>query len=316
MRNWLHKARGLMFFAPDGGESGGGSSGAASGGKPTVDVEKLFEGIPLDELDDKTKQILVTAKKTIGEGFATLQKSTNDEVANIQKQARDFQSAKDKLQQQLDVLTGGDNNKAKDDVYLKAAENVLRQQRYTEDQIKQHAPVFAEMLKQNNQILKKELGQDLGPMAQTVALNDAKGAFEEAQQKDTLGVLAIPEVAEKVWKATQDHVKKGNQAYPEFVLGLAKIQYMDYAAEQKAAGKEIPALFNGSAPTNMNTGGFTFPNAGRVSGGSRPLGEAPKDANTPRTTMNPDTEAAVASTFKTLGKETGVYPDKFKPATK
>lgn len=315
MLKWFINGRGLMkMLAPDGGESGGGG-GAQSGGKPAVDVEKLFADLPLDELDDKTKQTLTTIKKSIGDGFATLQTQTQAELENIRKQARDFQSQKDKLQEQLDIVTGGKQPK-KDD-YLAAAENVLRGQRYSEDQIKQHAPVFAELLKSHTQIVKRELGRDLGPMAQDVALGVARSSFQEAQQVDDTGIMQIPEVAEKVWKQLQDHVSKGGAANPDFVINLAKIEYVNHGKELRAKGEKLPELFQSNgATTTVTQPAFSFPGSRGVAAGSRPLGETPKTGNEPKTQLNPDTDAALAVTFRAMGRDTNVFPQKYKPATK
>jgi hypothetical protein len=171
------------------------------------------------------------------------------------------------------------------------------------------------MLKSHTQILKKELGRDLGPMANSVALTGAKDAFEEAQQRDDMGLLQIPEVAEQVWKQTQDHVTKGGIANSDFVLSLGKIQYFNHIQKLKADGKELPELFKSNgAPSSVNP--FSFPGAARVGAGSKPLGEQPRSGNEPKTTLNADTEAALATTFKALGRDTSVYPEKYKPAKK
>ena len=306
MLDWFIKARGVKYLKPDGGESGGGSSGtSASGGAQKIDLEAIFKEIPLDELDDKTKQTLLKAK----EGIATLQKSHATEVESITKQARDFQGQKDRLQQQLETLTGGRREPNQDD-YYKVAEDVLKKQGYSAEDIKRFAPVFAETFKSQSEILKKQLGKDLGAMAQSVAVQGAKSAFEEAQETDTTGVMAVPEVAEKVWNATKEHVSKGGVANSAFVLNLAKIAYVDHAESLRKAGKEVPELFK---TNGVNNSTFSFPGAGRSSGAARPLGETPRDPQAPKTVLNEDTEAAVAATFKKLGQDTGVYPKAYKP---
>lgn len=309
MRDWISKGRGLLrFYGPsDDGKSGGGGANGGSSGVGAGDDP--FKDIPLDELDEATRTAITKGRAQI----ATLQ-SLPTELEATKKQLRDFQSKADQMQAQLKKLTGGD--KPVQDDYLQAAKDVLKQQGYDDKNIDQLAPVFANLLKSNNQILKKELGADLRPMAGAVISQESRAAFETAQEADDQGILGIPEVAEQVWQQVQERSKQGQPSNDVFILNLAKIAYVDHVAALRKEGKELPAL-QPTMPTtpNVNTGSFTYPGA-RASASARPVAQPADNGTKAKSTLNADTEAALAATFKELGRETKVFPKQFTPAAK
>lgn len=328
MLNWIHNGRGvfkiLRFLAPDGGGNSGGGSGDSSNAG-TVDVDLLFKDIPFDELDSKTQQALKATQDKLKTSFANLQKQSVDSpenknrIANLEKQARDFQSSTDQLKDQLKVLLGGSpSGTPTEDEYLKSAQDVLRKSGFSEDEVKKNAPVYVNLLKSQLSIFKTELGRDIRPMAASVIMGEAQTAFESALDSDASGRLAIPEVAQTVWEKVQERAKQGGQVTSDLVINLGKIAYADHADKLRGEGKDVPIPAPRSSSTaSMNTGGFTFPGAGRVGSGMSPVVRH-SDQNTAKTTMNADTEAAVEVTFKNLYRDTGVAPkhlkSKFEPA--
>ena len=84
---------------------------------------------------------------------------------------------------------------------------------------------------------------------------------------------------------------------------------MDHAEEMRKAGNPVPELVGRIIPAaggkDMNTG-FSYPGANTSA--TRSIVRAPSDPNAPRTSLNPETDAALASTFKEMGRVEGVYP--------
>lgn len=321
MLDLIHKARRMFFFdAEGGGKSGGGGSGGGSSTTETVDVEKLFEGIPFDELDDKTQKQLEGLRSTLKTSIATLQSKSIDDPKNaeaiegIKKQARDFQSQKDILQSQLDKITGG--KKPEEDDYLEAARNTLKRAGIPDADVEKQAPLYAQLLKDSLVVFKKDLGKDLGPVIGTVVMQQSTSAFEMAQQMDEDGLMAVPEVAELVWGQVKGRAESGQPSTPELVLNLAKIAFVDHNTELRKKGEPAVELQRSKSPdpASMNTG-FSYPGAGR-GGAGRPIVTAAPDANAPKTRMNPETEAAVAATFQHMGRESGIFPPGFEPKAK
>lgn len=319
MRYLTHKGRGafLTFLAPDDGGRSGNNSGSSSN-VGTVDVETLFKDIPFDELDNKTQQAITKARDTLKAEFATLQKKSIDDpeqkqkVDQLQRDLQKFQSERDQALDKLTKLTGSSGKEPTEDEYLTVAQTTLRKSGFSEEDVKKQAPIYAEMLKGQLQVFRKELGKDFGPVVGTVLAQEARSAFEEAQERDSSGMLGVPEVAEKVWQQILGRVKVGQPSNSDLVLNLAKIAWMDHTTELRNKGEEIPALRTSpkSDKTEMNTG-FSFPGATRTA--TQPTARVTDNSNKPRHEMNADTEAAVTTTFKELYRTTGVAPENLKP---
>jgi hypothetical protein len=307
----------MRFFAPDdaggsgGSSQGGGTQGQAAndGGKKEGNEKTPFDDLPWDELDDTTRQSL---EKIKGEHVATLQRARKLEgdLARTEGLQRRFQAEFDRLKAQVDKQTAPPE---KDD-YLESVKAELKTAGYPDAEVDKMAPVFAGMFRSLTKIQKKEIGADLQPLAATVIGREAHSAFQEAMADDPLGMFQDKEVAQTVWNMVQERTKTGERTNPAIVANLGKIAWADRQAILKAndgkpptpaPGDEVPAFnFPG-----MRTG-LSIPG-----GGAAPTFVAPPDPNAPRTTLNADTEAALKTTFQTMGKDINVYPEKFKPTT-
>jgi len=310
----LYNSRGaytpLRFSFPDtGGASGGNTSGAdGNGGGNGATIETPFDKLPWDELDDESRAALEKGKAAY---IATLQ-SEQKVKADLEKQikeARGFQSEKDRLQAELDKLT---KRQEEPDPYHEALTEELRKAGYDDKQAATLAPVFAGMFKRIGVIQKQEIGRDLAPMGQTVLAQEAQGAFQHAVQNDPSGVFQTPEVQQKVWDFVVERTKAGHQTSPEIVANLGAMAWVEHLTAMRAAGKEVtlPTPVT-RPPAGGNTGvtpQFTFPGASLV-----PTFNPPIDQNAARTTLDGDTLAALASTFKSMGGDTGIYPKSLKP---
>jgi hypothetical protein len=311
----LYNSRGsrtpLRFSFPDtGGASGGNPSGAADGnanGNGGATIVTPFDSLPWDELDDESRKSLEKGK---ADYLATLQEQQKTK-ADLEKQilqARGFQSEKDRLQAELDKLT---KRQEEPDPYNEALTEELRKAGYDDKQAATLAPVFAGMFKRIGVIQKQEIGRDLAPMGQTVLAQEAQGAFQHAVQNDPTGVFQTPEVQQKVWDFVVERTKAGHQTSPEIVANLGAMAWVEHATVQRNAGKEV-ALPTPPVRTQPAGGGgvtpqFTFPGASLV-----PTFNPPTDANAAKTQLDGDTLAALASTFKSMGGDTGIYPKSLK----
>lgn len=329
MRYLYHNGRGLfrtigMFFAPDlGGKSGSEPGDSPSGGATTLDVDKLLDGIPLDELDTKSREQLTKLQTSVKSIFAMLQSKSIDSPENAKlleqarTQARDFQSQKDQLEAKLRAVLGEkadlDPNQLTDEKYLKVARETLKKAGYKAEEIETHAKLYADLLKGQLEIFKQDLGKDFQPMVGAVVLQQAKSAFEEACEQDEFGVMQVPEVAQEVWIQVQERAGAGGAVNPEFVLSLGKIAWVNHSAKLKKDNKTIPELTPRTTGTpNVNTGVFNFPGAGRSMPGGGPIMTPAHDPNTPKHASNPETDAAVTATFKHIHTSTGVAPKHLK----
>ena len=301
------------FFAPDtGGSSGGGTAASAKGPQANGDGKSgdaappadPFKDLPWDELDDVTKAQLEKIREA---HVATVQHSTKLE-ADLKRTdgiARSFQS-------QLDRIKAEQEKQARPpekDEYLESVKDQLRKSGFNPDEVDKMAPIFAGMFKNMVPQLKREIGQDLLPLANTVMGREAEAAFMHARNNDPLGMLADPNVAGRVWEMVQERVKNNEPTNFGIVSNLAKIVWADFQAEQKLnpdATKNREANAN-LAPPALRTG-MTYPGANNA-----PQFTPPVDPNAPKTTLNADTEAALATTFRHMGASTGVYPKRFQP---
>ena len=299
LKLWQGKGVYSYFFAPDDGSGSGGSSGSSNGDGETITTP--FDDIALDELDEQTRQAIEKGKKDY---IATLQRAAKLDIdlTHAQELSRRFQSEADRAKAEYEKVTGKSKSTKDDDPLLDGIRNDLKASGYKDEDVEKMAPTFLRMFTTFGGNLKQSIGKDLGPLASNVLGQQATTAFEQAQDIDPLGMLQVPEVAEHTWKHVQERIKTNQQTTPEIVLNLAKMAFMDYAADKAAKGEEIelsvapqPALKKG-VTTN-----FTFPGAGKI----RPTLPASNGEKT-RTTLNADTQQALASTFKEMTRGTTV----------
>lgn len=315
MMRYLDYARryGLPFFdANTGGGSGGGSQGGAQG-QPAggggqggngnqQTIKTPFDDLPWDELDDATKKQLETVRDA---HVATLQRTQKLEadLGTSDKLARRFQSELDRIKADLDK----NNRPPEKDDYLESVKDQLVKSGFNKEEVDKMAPVFAGMFKNLLPTFKKEIGADLQPLAHTVLGREAESAFLHAKANDPLGMFAEPKVAERVWGMVEERTKAGEQTNHAIVSNLAKIAWADHQADLKA-NPNGPTQTQATQPTQMRTA-MTYPGASNA-----PTFQTPADPNAPKTQLNSDTEAALATTFKHMGADTGVFPKRFQPA--
>ena len=305
MLNYGYNGKGSQrFLAEDDGGSGGGSSGESG----DVTVATPFDDIDLDELDETTRGKIVEGKKQF---IATLQRSTklNADLEHTQGLARRFQGEADRAKAEFEKITGR-TRQGESDPVLEGIRADLKASGYADADVEKMAPTFLRMFSTFGNTLKKSIGADLGPMAGKVLEQEATRSFEAAQNLDTLGMLQIPEVAERTWQLVQERIKAGSQSTPEIVANLAKMAFIDHASTKADAG-EVIELRKSSVPTRkpkegVNTN-FTFPGAARII----PAVPTNQNPNGPRTPLNEDTQAALAQTFAEMRRGTGVSPKAF-----
>jgi hypothetical protein len=298
MISLIHGRR-THFFAPDtGGSSGGGAAAPAAQGQTSNGEGKSgdaappadpFKDLPWDELDDVTKAQL---EKVRDAHVATLQRSTKLE-ADLKRTdgiARSFQSQLDRLKADAEKR----QQPPEKDEYLESVKDQLRKSGFNPDEVEKMAPIFAGMFKNMVPQLKREIGQDLLPLANTVMGREAEAAFMHARNNDPLGMLNDPNVAGRVWEMVQERVKNNEPTNFGIVSNLAKIVWADLQAEQKLnpdANRNREANLNLTPPA-LRTG-MSYPG-----GNNAPTFTPPPDPNAAKTTLNSDTEAALATTFR------------------
>lgn len=308
-----------MFFSDSnagGGSGGGGDSsgaakngGGANGGGSATDLDpKLFDSLPWDELDDKTRTTLEQIKTG---AVATLQSKQhlNGEFQRVDKLARQFQSDKDRLDAEL-KKTRPQQQQNQDDPILTAVRGELENAGYKPEEAERLAPVFANMFSKVGAIQTEKLGKSLAPMAAQVLASQANDAFVAALQQDQLGMFQIPEVQQAVWDLVRQRVDKGMETDPAIVLNLGKMAWADYEIVKRAgagagggsgeggggSGNQPAGILPATPPT-MRTGGLMFTMPG---GFVQPIAQQPTDPNAAKTNMNDDTRNAVASSFKAM----------------
>jgi hypothetical protein len=301
----IHSA--MCFNEPNNGGGSGGSSGT-SGQEPNqagqqqqqqVAIDpKWFDSIPMDELDDDTR---ATIEKIKTGTVATLQR--NQELTKnyeiLDRSARQFQSEADKLKAEKQQSGTQQKTEENADPHLDVVTRELQAAGYTEAEIKKLAPTFAGMFKGISAINRKQIGDDLKPLAITALSNQAVSEFQMAKSNDPLGMLEIPEVAEKVWATVRERVGKGMENNADFILNLSKMYWADHqilsggkeGQQQQTQTGVLPVT-----PPGMSTGGFTYPGAGSV----RSIAPTPNNPNAARTTMNDDTAKALAASFGSM----------------
>lgn len=310
MLRCIYSKRTTRFLAPD---DGGGTGGGDDGKQQQQTIATPFDNIKWDELDDETKTHLEQAKADF---VATSQQSAKLKV-DFEHQAglaRRFQSEADRAKAELDKVTGRSQQQDADPI-LTVVKDKLKAANYSEEDVAKLSPVFAAMFKDVGQVQRAQLGRDLAPLAGSVLTTEATNAFNMAKSNDPMGMLSDNIVAEQVWTLVQDRVSKGLETNADIVLNFAKMAWMDQAAAKIQKGEKVEFAPTSSTPPGMIAAPakFTFPGAG--ANGLTPAFTRVPDPNAARTTLNEDTQNALAETFAALGTSTGLRPKAF-PAKK
>jgi hypothetical protein len=297
-----------------GGGGGNPASQQAGAANPSqTAAEDPYAGLDLDDLDPEVRARIEKSR----EQFATLQKEHEkaQQVAmQRDAQARKWQADYDRAMAQIKKV-GGDGHPADeaaeaDKALIAKMEQQLIQGGVSAEQAKIQAPIMTGMMKVYGQELKAQIGQDLAPFAGSVMQQEATNSWNVAMQQDKLGVLQIPEVANKVWQGVQSLIQQGQPVNPGVVTSLKHMAYAEHLEangpinqQQQQQQQQQPPQFpvhqqQPPAPSYPNFGGgMSYPGAGAA-----PQLPAQHNPNAPRTSLNSDTHAALLATFGKMGK--------------
>jgi hypothetical protein len=291
----------MFFFAPDDGSAGTGATASDENGTGATGATTTtpFDRLDFNEFDEETRKELETARAAY---VATLQENakTKVELAHVTGLSKRFQSEADRLKAEQNKSKKDDE---KEDAYLEIAKAELKAANYPPEDITRLAPVLANINRRSADATRKQLGHDLSPLAGTVMATEATTAFASAQQNDRIGFMSIPAVAQKVWELVQERTTQGQVTNEAIVANLGKMVYVDHMAEEASAGRTVTLPKNETAPVmSTRPNGFNYPGAGAAFTPAVPRTVDPKAA---RTTLNEDTQAALATTFAHMGRESG-----------
>lgn len=291
----------ICFYSPEGDGSGGGGGGGATGASD--EVKTPFDDIAVDELGPTERAAIESGKLQ----FRTLmanQKGLETRLGQQEILTRRFQSDADKSKAELNRIFGhgatGATGTTGDTEVSQVVKDALKSAGYKDQDIERLGPMFSTMLQQVGAIQKKDIGQHLQPMAAKVIENDATSAFNLAKDTSPMGSLQIPEVAEKVWTYIQERTKAGQATTVEIIHNLSKMALIDHMDTEAKAGREVklPEFAGATGATGMTqqTTRFTYPGSGTP----RPAVRHTVPATGGASQLNSDTEAALATTFKSM----------------
>ncbi len=290
-----------FYFAPDNGAPNGGSA-QATGADPKAGQQQSegdkdpFAEIDLDNLDDKSKAAIEAIKGK----FATLQTT----VQQTSQQVRQFQSAKDKVEAELNRVRSAVQDPARattqqdpQKAFQAQVEATMIESGVTPEAAKAQAPIMAKLLAAQREAIMREVGTGLQPVIGTVFGQQAENAYNVARSLDQTGAFAIPEVAQQIWNSCQQIAADGTTVTPETVKNLKAMHYMAHIEKN---GGNFATLQNNRTvqappPVGMNTGSFSYPGANFVA--SAP---AQPDPNAARTVLDPGTKAALQNVFQLM----------------
>lgn len=290
-----------IFLAP---ETGGGSGAAApnpdpqqqqsGGGSSTAFVDPTAN-LDLDDLEPEVRKIVEESKK----GFATLQKQVADtEAARLHEENRrkDFQSNLDQLKAQMQKITGavggqqtGADPRAQQ---LEKMAAILVKRGVAPANAATQAELMLDMMTEWGSAFKAEIGTDLRPFANSVVAREADFAWNTSMQSDKTGAMTIPTVAQTAWTQVQTMVEHGQQVTPGVVQNLVAMAYFAHLQNGGAAANQQQTVTPQQQQQLPNVGRLTYPGAGASA--SRPQINDPGAA---RTTLDPDTDAALQVVF-------------------
>lgn len=283
-----------IFLAPDDGTGSGGASASAT---PTPAIQPAANtfvdptaGLDLDDLDPSVRDIIEKSRA----GFASLQKDKEQaETARLKEesQRKSFQSSFDQLQHQVKQLTG-EGAITKTDPraqQLSKFEGILKAKGLPENLIKPQAELMLDLMSEYGQELKREIGTDLRPFANSIVSREAEYSWQTAVASDKTGALQNQDIAQSVWEQVQSMAQNGQQVTPQIVLNLTGMAHFDYL--QKGGQSTLPQQQQQQQPQMQqlpSVGRLTYPGAGTSA--SRPI---QRDSNAPKYSLDPDTDAAL-----------------------
>lgn len=280
-----------------------GTGGAAQSGTPAA-VTSLYDTLPWDEMDDRTRATLEAARadhQRLAGANATLQQ----ELQARQQQPR---PSGQPLGQQQPV--------AQISPYVQTTQDYLRSQGYTDAQIAAQAPVLGGLLENMLPLFREQIGRDFAPVANTVIAHENTANFSAVQQHPQGSqLLADPQVAQEVWSIVEQQTAAGRVFNTEAISNLAKMIWAEHqiAPSQQPQQQQTQPVTTTSSffptmqmPTPNRSTGLTYPGAhmrpALTGTGMNPNQPAP---------VNEDTRAALAQTFGDLARTTGVAPAAF-----
>lgn len=284
MKMVLYSRIDRRMFAPDNGPTGGNPS------VPPTQPDDPWKKVDLDGLDDESRK----AAEELKTQFATLQK----EKEHNEQLARQHQSEKDRLAAELDKLrkTAAQAPNQPEPTAAERIEARLLKGGVAPETAKAQAVLLADVLASESEILKQQLGSDLGPVVGITLKNQAERAFTVVQSTDTTGAMGIPEVAQSVWNTCEQMVANGQQVDAETVKRLAGMHVYQHLEK---TGANFATLQNlGQPPVNtgrpnppqppvINTG-FNYPGANFT-----PRIQTTPDPTAPRHMLDSSTQAAL-----------------------
>jgi hypothetical protein len=285
-----------FYFAPDKGGAGNGGEPPSNQPEPGQSEKDKdpFAQIDLDNLDDKSKAAIEALKGQ----FATLQTT----VQQTTQQVRQFQSAKDKAEAELNRVRSAVQDPAKatpqdpQKAFQNQVEALMVESGVAPDAAKAQAPIMAKLLAAQREQIMQEVGRGLQPVVGSVFGQQAENAFNTARALDRTGAFEIPEVAQAIWNSCQQIAQDGTTVTPETVKNL---KAMHYLAHVEKNGGNFATLQNnrtvGGAVPQMNTG-FSYP--GATFNPIQPT--PPPDPNGARTTLDEGTKKALQNVFSLM----------------
>jgi hypothetical protein len=312
-----------LFNDPDTGASGGGGSspGGAGTGSGVVPAQNgatqggadepivtPWDAIDLETLDEQTRSVTEAGIKAFKEQVTAnrnLQKTAEQAIQT----SRRFQSEYDRLNAQVNPP-----KQEEVDQFEVETANYMRSQGYAPEVIKAQSKLLGGLMKHlTGTVIKREIGADLAPLANTVVGQENTYNFTAAQQSEVgAELLGIPEVAQQVWEAVGKRTEAGAVLNADAILNLAKMFHYDHIRANPGARPMLPnPPAPGSVRPTVNTS-LNFPGSGAF---LRPNNLAvPNAGGGPA--LNADTQAALEQTFGALENATGIAPTAYKGAGK
>lgn len=278
--------------ADQGGAPASGDTSGSAGQTPSA--SDPFAGLNLDDFDADTRKIVEASKAQ----FVALQqnlKAEQDSKVKLESIARNFQSKADQLEAKIKQVSSG---QAPDPQAEKTAkiEALLVKRGVSAEMAKSQAPLFTEMFGEFADSIKSDIGRDLAPLGASVMHQAATSAWNQALQRDKIGALSNPEIAQKTWAAVQDSLNQGQGVTPESILALRNIYHTEHlengGQQMSQHNYQQPPMPNFGGPPNFSGGGFA------------PTRPPQQDANAPKHPVNTDTQKAIDAVtrqWKSLG---------------
>jgi hypothetical protein len=129
-------------------------------------------------------------------------------------------------------------------------------------------------------------------MGQAVLNGEANRAWQEAESRDRLGALQVPEIRQAVWEGVQSILQTGQPVNSEVIINLRNIHFANHQEKQPVNGQSTQ-----SSPPQMP-----------------PWGSPPMSGNHPQRVQSVDPRAAKhtldADTQRAINTVIGFWPKK------